>query len=123
MSLLNLKIKIENRSWRKSTIYERWEVFTILLFGFLTASVILGAYFTYTYVYRTLDDAHSIIVLSSSASINQINETFFQNAAHLVALKNSSSTFAFPIRDIFSYASSTNASTPASSTSSSKNTP
>lgn len=101
-----MNIKIDLHSLRTTTAYERWQLITLALFGVLIASIILSAYFTYVYVYRTLDDAQSIVVLSSSASINEINETAFKKASQLLATKNASSTFSSPLRVVFNYTTS-----------------
>jgi len=98
MSALN-----KNWSFKKIEPYAKWRLASLALFGVLLGSVIGSFYFIYLNIYRTLDDAHNIIILNSNLSINKINMESYRQAALAIKLKEKPSSIPKNIRDIFSY--------------------
>lgn len=98
-------------SWHSKTPYQSWHIITFVLFGVLAGSVIVSTYFIYSYVYRTLDDAHSIVVLNSNASVNTVNLPALEKAKQILALKKIPVIFPPGLRNIFIYGNSPNSTT------------
>ncbi len=96
-----------------------WRITSMLTLGCLAAVCIVSGYFIYSYVYRTLEDAAVVKLLSVAPNTEVINEVLYNKTQTVLALKNSvaTSTLPSPLRNIFSYgsATSTNASAPSTS--------
>lgn len=106
-----------NKIWslKKLDAYARWRLVSLLLISILCGLVIGSSYFIYSYVYRTLDDAHTIIILNSSYSINSINLENYKKATRALLLKEAAQSVPKDLRNIFTYVSEAS-STPVTST-------
>lgn len=83
------------------TPYLAWRLFSIVLMGAMSASVIASVFFIYDSVYQTLGDANSIVALNSNVNLTTINQTVYTKARELVALKNTTNTIDKINRNIF----------------------
>lgn len=93
-----------NPTWsafKTTSPYLGWRLFSIVLIGLMAASVIASTYFIYTTVYRTLDDANTIVVLDSFAVLSTINETNYAKAQALIGEKAVVVTIPHDLRNIF----------------------
>lgn len=93
--------------------YAKWRLASLALFGVLLSGVIGSFYFIYLNIYRTLDDAHSIIILNSNLSINKVNMESYEQAVRALKLKEKTSGIPKNIRNLFSYGPESASSTPA----------
>lgn len=94
-------LPIKNLPFKSDSPFFLWKILSILVIGAMLSCVILSVYFIYTQIYRTLDDANTIVVLNSDLQMDTINMGAFEHAKSLVALKNSTSSFTKPVRNIF----------------------
>ncbi|MBI5729375.1 MAG: hypothetical protein HY983_04030 [Candidatus Magasanikbacteria bacterium] len=101
-------------SFKKIGPYAKWWLASFAFFGILLSSAIASSYFIYLNIFRTLDDAHSIVILNSGLAINSVNMESYQQATRALELKEKTSTIPKNIRDIFSYGPETASSTPTS---------
>ena len=97
----------EKFSLRKRAAYLGWRLFSIVVVGIMAGSVIVSSYFIYENIYRTLADANTVVILSSTVGIDAINITEYDNAERFLALKRTPFTISKDARNIFMYDSST----------------
>lgn len=81
--------------------YQWWRIINILTFGALVAAFMGTSLFLYSYIFRRLEDAHTIVMLSADEQIDTINLNVYQKAVSLIALKVSTTPFVFPLRNVF----------------------
>jgi len=84
-----------------------WRIASIVLVGAMAASIILTGYFMYQNIYRSLDDANTIIVLNAMDGFDSIDLTTFNKAKTQVQLKRDIPPLTARIRNIFDFSSST----------------
>lgn len=80
-----------------------WRIINWVMLGAMTASVILGAQFIYSYVYQSLNNARTIMILSADTSINSVNLNNYAQAQKLVGLKNNPPLITLDARYPFNY--------------------
>ncbi|MEK7161051.1 MAG: hypothetical protein AAB724_03410 [Patescibacteria group bacterium] len=101
MLQINPKIKLE-----KTSAYLKWKITSIIIVGFMVASIIFSSYFIYLNIYRTLEDANTVVLLNTVASIDAINMPAYEKAESFLELKQSPVSVPKNIRNVFSYSSS-----------------
>ncbi|HLD61069.1 MAG TPA: hypothetical protein VJA27_02980 [Patescibacteria group bacterium] len=94
--------------------YLWWRLITFILVGVMIGSIIVSSYFIYQHIYRTIDDANTIIVLNSNQTIDTINMPTYNKALKAVELKTAVITISLPVRDIFSYGATSTPPAPSS---------
>lgn len=95
------KVNLTWSAFKTTSPYLGWRLFSIVLIGLMLASVIASTYFIYTTVYRTLDDANTIVVLDSFATLSTINEANYAKAQVLIGQKAVVTTIPRDLRNIF----------------------
>jgi len=85
----------------------RWEVLRLFFFGFMLGSIIFSAIFIYQHIFQTLNEANSVVVLSSSSALDPLNLDGFKKTQAIVAEKQATSTLPSNLRQIFRYETST----------------
>ena len=98
MSFLNAKLKIAARAK-----YQWWTVVSYILYGLMAASLLFSAILVYNYTFRTLEDAHTIVLLNTDTVVNNVNMDMYKKAVNTINKKNVPSGFSENIRNIFSY--------------------
>lgn len=83
--------------------YQWWRISTFLMFGLMAGSILMSGFFIYNYTFRTLADAHTIVLLNSETVVNTVNLNNFQKAVAIVNTKTATSTVQDGIRNIFTY--------------------
>lgn len=84
-----------------------WRIISYVVIGFVIGSIIVSAAFINRYVYQTLEEANSVVVLKSGPDLDLINDEWYERGSNLIALKNSTSTPLIPARNVFVAVSST----------------
>ena len=100
MSLLNQKFQLNLRS-----TYQWWGVITYLALGLMAGSLLMSGVFVYNYTFRTLEDAHTIVLLNTDTVANNVNLENFQKATDLVSSKSVPLLIPNKVRNIFSFGS------------------
>ena len=100
MSFLNNKIRLDLKN-----TYQWWRVITFIVFGLMVGSLLMSAIFVYNYTFRTLEDAHTIVLLNTDRVVNNINLDNYQKAVSLIELKSVQLEIPNKIRNIFIYGS------------------
>lgn len=98
MSFLNQKIQITAKG-----TYQWWVIVSDIIFGLMVGSLLLSAIFVYNYTFRTLEDAHTIVLLNTDMVVNNINVENYQKAVSLLSLKTPIISIPDSLRNIFSY--------------------
>jgi hypothetical protein len=83
--------------------YRWWRIIAILTFGILMAAFLATTFFLYTYIFRRLEDAHTIVMLDTVQQSDTLNLNNYQKAVSLLSLKTSSTPFVFPLRNVFEF--------------------
>lgn len=71
------------------------------MIGGMLASIIGSGYFTYVNIYRTLEDANTIVVLNSNEQLDTINMKAYDKTQELVRLKTGTTIIPKQLRHIF----------------------
>lgn len=77
-----------------------------IVIGLVIGGGIVSCWFIYQYLYTTLDEANSIVVLKSAPDIDEVNMDLYTKTKSLIDFKRSTSTLALPKRNIFTFVSS-----------------
>ena len=80
-----------------------WRIINWVMLGSMTAVLILGIQFIYSYVYQSLSNARTIIILSADTSINNINLEDYARTQKLIGLKNNPPLLELNLRYPFNY--------------------
>lgn len=83
--------------------YAWWRLSTFVMLGLMAASLLYSGFFVYNYTFRSLEDAHTIVLLNTDSIVNTINLENYEKAVKILELKTSSSTIPVNIRNIFVY--------------------
>lgn len=97
----------KNSAPKATGSYLGWRIMSIVVFGAMVGSFIMSSYFIYQYIYRTLEDANSIVVLNSSLGLDTINKPLFLQAKKYLEFKAVHLTAPAKLRNIFVYVSTT----------------
>lgn len=81
-----------------------WRIASIIIVGLSAASVLFSVFFTYDTVYRTLNDADTVVLLHSVSTADILNLDQYDKAAAAIKLKETPLVLTSSTRDIFSYA-------------------
>ena len=100
MLFLNKKIELD-----LNNTYQWWRVITFLVFGLMAGSLLMSSIFVYNYTFRTLEDAHTIVLLNTDMIANNINLENYQKAVTMVNSKSELLTVPSKIRNIFNFGS------------------
>ncbi|OGH69069.1 MAG: hypothetical protein A3I29_01310 [Candidatus Magasanikbacteria bacterium RIFCSPLOWO2_02_FULL_44_11] len=92
---------IKGLTLKTNAAYLPWKILSITLIGGMLASVIVSGYFMYVNIYRTLDDANTIVVLNANEQLDTINRKAYDKAQELVRTKNESIIIPKQLRQIF----------------------
>ena len=92
---------IKGLTLKTNAAYLSWKILSITLIGGMLASVIVSGYFMYVNIYRTLDDANTIVVLNANEQLDTINRKAYDKAQELVRTKNESIIIPKQLRQIF----------------------
>lgn len=90
-----------------------WRLFGWAVVGGLAATLMASSWFVYDRVYRTLEDATTIILLSSTEDMETINFTAFEEARQLVARKMVLTPIPKTLHNPFVFAAAATSSLPA----------
>jgi len=91
------------RYFKPTNKYTLWKSVGLLIIGLLVASIILVAYFIYSFSYTTLSNANAIVALSSSLSVDAVDSKALKIARDLIKLKIDLPLIKEPVRNIFYY--------------------
>lgn len=86
-----------------------WKLLSWLLWGALLAGIIGSLYFVYFYIYQTLDEANSVVVLNIDSGVYTIDIDNYDLAKKKIDLKLQLPVLPANLRNIFAFASSTTA--------------
>ena len=98
MSFLNQKIQLAAKG-----TYQWWVIASYLLLGLMAGSIVMSTIFVYNYTFRTLEDAHTIVLLNTDMVVNNINMITYNKAAAALGLKSVKIVIPPQLRNIFSY--------------------
>ena len=98
MSFLNAKLKFTSKAK-----YQWWTVASYVLYGLMAGSLLFSAILVYNYTFRTLEDAHTIVLLNTDTVVNNVNMDMYKKAVNTINKKNVASGFSESIRNIFTY--------------------
>jgi hypothetical protein len=118
MSFLNQKVSISVRGK-----YQWWSIISYILFGIMAGSLLFSAILVYNYTFRTLEDAHTIVLLNTDTVVNNVNLDMYKRATDAINLKNSPSGVSQTLRNVFSYNTSSPVIVPVISTTTSSTAP
>lgn len=76
-----------------------------MLLGFMIGTLVLSGIAVYNYTFRSLEDAHTIVLLNTDTVANNINIGNYNRAVELVAAKDKEIVIPQNTRNIFSYSS------------------
>lgn len=102
MSFLSQKIQLGLKG-----TYQWWRVITFLAVGLMAGSLLMSAIFVYNYTFRTLEDAHTIVLLNTDMVVNNVNLENYQKAASLIEAKSAQLAVPNKVRNMFNYGSLT----------------
>jgi hypothetical protein len=102
MSFLSKKTRISMRGK-----YQWWSVITYVMFGIMVGSILFSSMLIYNYTFRTLEDAHTIVLLNADSMVNNVNLDMYKKAVEAISLKNSIMNHPADLRNIFVYNTST----------------
>ncbi len=102
MSFLNKSLKITTKGQ-----YQWWSIATYIMFGLMVGSLLFSAIIVYNYTFRTLEDAHNIVLLNTDTVVNNVNMDMYKRAVNAINTKNEPSGLSSNIRFVFTYNTST----------------
>ncbi|MEK7625639.1 MAG: hypothetical protein AAB467_04830 [Patescibacteria group bacterium] len=97
MSFLSQKIQLAVKG-----TYQWWVIISYLVFGLMAGSLLMSGIFVYNYTFRTLEDAHTIVLLNTDMVVNNINIVNYKKAVDLLKIK-SPTPLPENMRNIFGY--------------------
>lgn len=109
MSFLSQKVKISMKNQ-----FQWWSIITYLMFGLMIGSLLLSSIIIYNYTFRTLEDAHTIVLLNTDTVVNNVNLDMYKRAVDAIKLKSTRSEIDRNLRNIFVFNTSSPAVVPAS---------
>ena len=83
--------------------YQSWRILSIIIVGLATATAIITAYFIYQNIFRTLENANAVVILSSNLNIDVIDTKAYNQTEELIKDKNTLFVWPTNTRNIFSY--------------------
>lgn len=83
--------------------YQGWRILSIIVVGLATAAAIITAYFIYQNIFRTLENANAVVILSSNLNIDVIDTKAYNQTEELIKAKNTLFVWPKDVRNIFSY--------------------
>ena len=84
-------------------IFQWWAIITYLFLGLMAGSIIMSAIFVYNYTFRTLEDAHTIVLLNTETLVNNVNMDAYHKAIKALGVKNNLDNQKPSTRNIFSF--------------------
>lgn len=69
----------------------------------MIGSLLMSGFFVYNYTFRSLEDAHTIVLLNTDLVVNNINMENYQKAINLLKLKSTKTEIPNKVRNIFNY--------------------
>lgn len=91
--------------------YQWWVIITYLVLGLMVGSLLMSGIFVYNYTFRTLEDAHLIVLLNTDMVVNNVNMENYQKAVELVNQKSAPTVIPDKLRNIFIYGAFTTSTT------------
>lgn len=89
--------------------YTAWKILELVTIGLLIGGIMWTINFLHEYAYTTLDNTQAIIILSSGASMETVDDQLLNSAKEAVNLKNALPNIDNKIRNIFYYANENSA--------------
>lgn len=99
--------------------FQWWGIITYVFLGLMAGSLIMSAIVVYNYTFRTLEDAHTIVLLNTETLVNNVNMDAYNKAIHALENKDKKSNFSGSARNIFNFGSGFTTSTPSPTSTSS----
>lgn len=87
----------------KGGTYQWWRILTFVMFGIMAGSLLFSGIVVYNYTFRTLEDAHTIVLLNTETIINTVNLDNYNKALSYLNTKETSVTVPAPLRNFFEY--------------------
>jgi hypothetical protein len=67
--------------------YQWWGIITYVMFGIMFGSVLFSSILIYNYTFRTLEDAHTIVLLNTDSMVNNVNLDMYKKAVNAINMK------------------------------------
>jgi hypothetical protein len=109
----------QNVNFGSKNAFQWWGVITYVFLGLMAGSLVMSAFVVYNYTFRTLEDAHTIVLLNTETLVNNVNMDSYNKAVRALETKNKASNFNNKLRNIFTFGQIETPSTTTTSTASS----
>jgi hypothetical protein len=112
----------QNANFGSKNAFQWWGVITYIFLGLMAGSLVMSAFIVYNYTFRTLEDAHTIVLLNTETLVNNVNMDSYNKAVRALDTKNKASNFSSNLRNIFILGQVETAPIPTSTTSTASST-